>query len=235
MNLAVFDVDGTLTDTVQADNECLVRVFEEEFETRIQPVWSNFKHATDSGVSEELFINKYHRTPTREEILAIKKHFMDIIRSALNISPYMFKEIKGATDAIKRLKKSAEWDVAITSGGWTDSAILKQKNIDIDFRDLAFATADDSVDRSEILKISIYRSQQLYGVRQYEKIVYIADCPWDVEAARKIQISFLGRCKDEKDLDALVKAGAKKIIEDFNNFDLLLKLLEEAEIPVRKF
>jgi hypothetical protein len=54
MHLVVFDIDGTLTDTCQADESCYWRAFYDVFGIcENQPDWSTFCHVTDSGIAAQ--------------------------------------------------------------------------------------------------------------------------------------------------------------------------------------
>jgi len=56
MQLVMFDIDGTLTETMKVDEECLVRSFVEVFGfTDIETDWSHYPHVTDSGIFHEVY------------------------------------------------------------------------------------------------------------------------------------------------------------------------------------
>jgi beta-phosphoglucomutase-like phosphatase (HAD superfamily) len=47
MHLVMFDIDGTLTETMKVDEECFVRSFAEVFGfTDIDADWSHYPHVT---------------------------------------------------------------------------------------------------------------------------------------------------------------------------------------------
>ncbi len=50
MNLVIFDIDGTLTDTNAVDGECYAAAFEREFGRPVD--WRNLTHRTDSGIAQ---------------------------------------------------------------------------------------------------------------------------------------------------------------------------------------
>ncbi len=50
MHLVMFDIDGTLTETMKVDEECYVRSLAEVCGfTDVETDWSSYTHATDSG------------------------------------------------------------------------------------------------------------------------------------------------------------------------------------------
>ena len=55
MNLVMFDMDGTLTDTVVLDDNCYVRAVEQALGMRdIVTDWDSYPHASSSGCLYEI-------------------------------------------------------------------------------------------------------------------------------------------------------------------------------------
>jgi beta-phosphoglucomutase-like phosphatase (HAD superfamily) len=73
MKLAIFDIDGTLTQTNDIDTQCYVKAFAEEFQiTGINTNWSDYGHTTDSAISIQIFQDFWGRAPKEEELLKLK-------------------------------------------------------------------------------------------------------------------------------------------------------------------
>jgi beta-phosphoglucomutase-like phosphatase (HAD superfamily) len=65
----MFDIDGTLTDTVKVDKECFVRSLAEAcgfFD--IETDWSRYEHATDAGIFLEIHEARTGRPPSVAEV-----------------------------------------------------------------------------------------------------------------------------------------------------------------------
>ena len=55
MHLVMFDIDGTLTQTMKIDEECFVRSFKDVFGfADIDTDWSRYPHTTDSGIFHDV-------------------------------------------------------------------------------------------------------------------------------------------------------------------------------------
>jgi len=77
MRLVVFDIDGTLTQTMKADDECFVRSLAEVCGFRdVDTDWSRYKHATDFGVFREIYETRTGRLPSPSEISRFRQHFL---------------------------------------------------------------------------------------------------------------------------------------------------------------
>ena len=69
MKIVVFDIDGTLTQTNDADTDCFVRALKDCFALHdIETDWSGYTHSTDAGIMEELFQRHFKRNPSNVEI-----------------------------------------------------------------------------------------------------------------------------------------------------------------------
>src|SRR5437773_9604698 len=68
MRLVIFDIDGTLTQTMKADEECFVRSLAEVCGfAEVNSDWSRYKHATDFGVFREIHEVRTGRLPSPSE------------------------------------------------------------------------------------------------------------------------------------------------------------------------
>jgi phosphoglycolate phosphatase-like HAD superfamily hydrolase len=128
------------------------------------------------------------------------------------------------------LKQDSDWAVAIATGCWRESALLKLKAANIDSEGIPAAYAEDGLSREDILKAAVSRSLARHGLSSFERIVSIGDGLWDVRTAGRLDFAFLGIGADER-ATRLRQAGASHVIEDFSDYDRLLNSLMEAEIP----
>src|SRR5947208_15784946 len=77
MRLVIFDIDGTLTQTMKADEECFVRSLAEVcgFDD-VDTDWSRYKHATDFGVFREIHKTRTGRLPSPSETSRFRQPFV---------------------------------------------------------------------------------------------------------------------------------------------------------------
>lgn len=221
MQLVIFDVDGTLTDTNKVDADCFVRSFNEEFSiSHINQNWQNYTYSTDSGITQQIFQKKLGRFPSNEELFKLKKRFLYLLNQAAQ-DPNLFSAIPGATSVISKLQQ-LDYHIAIATGGWYDSAIFKLQKAGI-VTDIPIASADDSISREDIIETVILKSKKWYRVENFQKTVFIGDGVGDLKAATNLKIPFIGVGK------ALVNKGVQYIINDFSNCKQFQQLLAEAK------
>lgn len=231
MKLAIFDIDGTLTNTNGVDDECFVKALAEAHAiTEISTDWAAYPHTTDSGIILHIFQEKFGRRPEETEQGKFKCCFVNLLTEEYQSGSARFAEIAGAAMALHRLKRESDWAVAIATGCWRESALLKLRAAKIEIDGIPAAYAEDGLSREEILRAAVSQSLEQYGLSSFEKIVSIGDGLWDVRTARRLDFTFLGvGCGASA--AKLRQAGAKHVIEDFVDYDQLVRFLHEAEVP----
>src|SRR5207253_4224519 len=124
MHLVMFDIDGTLTETMKVDEECFVRSFKDVFGfVDIDADWSHYPHTTDSGIFCDVFTARIGRSPTAQEVSQFRQHFIQLLAAASLQAP--FAPVAGADGLLSRLTLGGSYRVSLATGGWRDSARLK--------------------------------------------------------------------------------------------------------------
>ena len=88
MHLVMFDIDGTLTETMKVDEECFVRSFNDVFGfADINTDWSHYPCTTNSGIFHDVFTSRIGRSPTAQETSQFRQHFIQLLVAASSRSP----------------------------------------------------------------------------------------------------------------------------------------------------
>lgn len=231
VNLAIFDIDGTLTNTNDVDEGCFVKALSDAHGiTGINTDWVTYPHTTDSGITNQIFQERFDRDPEDAELDKFKSCFVTRLSEEYQSRSSGFAAIEGASVALSRLKRDPDWAVAIATGCWRESALLKLKAANIDIDEIPAAFAEDGFSREAILQSAVSQSLEQHRLNNFAKIVSIGDGLWDVRTARHLNFTFLGVGSGE--LAAILnRAGAKHVTEDFADYGRLMNLLNEAEVP----
>jgi phosphoglycolate phosphatase-like HAD superfamily hydrolase len=234
MNLAIFDVDGTLTSTNEVDEICLVQAFADAHAiTGLDTNWNAYRHATDSGITLQIFQDRFGRDAKPNELRDLQRCFVRLLKEQLAASPSLFAAVPGSTKMLARLKQEPEWTVAVATGCWQVSAQLKLEAASLTLNGFPLASAEMGFSREEILQAAIERASRHYQQTSFDRVVSIGDAPWDVRAARNLELNFVGVGSGERAM-LLTNAGASHVIEDYQDYDLFLRHLESAGVPMQK-
>jgi phosphoglycolate phosphatase-like HAD superfamily hydrolase len=223
MRLIIFDIDGTLTETMKVDAECFVSSFAEVFGvTGINTDWTKYRHSTDSGIFEEIFLSRFGGPPTMNEITRFRRHFIGLLGAASAGSP--FAAVAGAGEMLAGLACNDGCKVALATGAWSDSARVKMASAGMCFDDYPAASGDDAHDRETIIKLSMERACERFGSR-ISRAVYIGDGIWDARACRALGLPFVGIGAGGAG-ETLRAEGAAGVLADFSDNVRFLEVLE---------
>jgi phosphoglycolate phosphatase-like HAD superfamily hydrolase len=226
MNLAVFDLDGTLTRTNEVDDQCFVQAFADALGIyELNTNWSEYEHVTDLGCLQQAFRAKFNRPITTSETSKFIDCFVDLLRKRHIQDSALFQEIAGAASMLARLKQDSGWAVAIATGCWQRSAQFKIEVAGIPAEGLPAAFADDGPSRESVVRAAIERAGT-----GFERIVSIGDGDWDVRTARQLSLPFIG-IGGPRRAERLRLAGARHTIENFLDQSGFIRSLEEAVMP----
>lgn len=221
----MFDIDGTLTETMKVDEDCFVRSFLEVFGfTDIDTNWSAYPYVTNSGLLHEIYVSRMGYSPTALDISRFRQYFIELLVAASSQSP--FTPVPGAGQLLSRLTESSTHRIALATGGWRDSARLKLANTGLCFDDYPAASADDALDRESIMRLSMQRAVEQYG-ETFDSTIYVGDGVWDAHACRTLGIPFIG-IGSGAHAARLISEGAFCVFQDFSEEHLFLKSLDTA-------
>jgi phosphoglycolate phosphatase-like HAD superfamily hydrolase len=230
MKLAVFDLDGTLTQTNAVDDICFILAFADAGIDDLNDDWSEYQNITDSGVTHEAFLNRMGRTPTAEEVLRIVDRFVELLREHYASDAGRFRQTPGAASFLLNLQKSSQWRVAIATGCWSRSAQFKIEAAGLPINGCPAGFAEDGRSREAIVQAAIRRAADRYAENGFEKIVSIGDAVWDIRTAHRLQLPFVG-IGDGEGAETLRRQGASHVVPDFVDEARCIRALDEAAIP----
>ena len=227
--LAIFDIDGTLTDTNGVDDECYCITVAEVLGVPASAIdWSGAAHVTDGEIFRFLCTVHGRDEPSPGEVARARTQFVDGLTRALEREPTRFAPIAGARAALLLLADHG-WSLAVATGGWGPSARLKLQAAGIAIDDEVLASADDALSRTEIVQLARCRAEAYYGC-PFDRVVSVGDGVWDVQTARALELPFVGIGAGER-ADRLRRSGARTVLPDYSNLDAVLAAFESATAP----
>lgn len=208
--LVVFDIDGTLTDTVALHQAAFLVAMQSFDFPSLNQDWSSYRHHTDSGIFAEAWEKAGRGKPSAVDWLAFSARLELAFERAQ--STHSIREIPGAA-AFIALLQNAGWRVGYATGGTRALSLIKLRRAGISFDESCLVTASEHITRDEIVGSAIAAatgdSAELPGLP-----VSIGDGPWDLTTARNLGLRFLGVGRGLK-ARILTECGAT-VVPDFS-------------------
>ncbi len=185
MHAIVFDIDGTLLQSNEVDDALYQEAVRAVLgSVQFRESFADYDHVTDSGIIQQLLDdNQIVSEPTY--IPVIRRRFVRALNDHVQ-KEGPFQEVPGAKGFLNAYQKSTDHCVAIATGGWRESAMLKLDSAGIDVTDVPLATSDDSACRSEIMQIAVNALGS-----EFESITYYGDALWDRKACDELGWNFV--------------------------------------------
>jgi phosphoglycolate phosphatase-like HAD superfamily hydrolase len=231
LKLAIFDIDDTLTRTMEIDSACYVQAFGDVLGIRgIDTDWSTYEHTTDTWIARTLVQRHLQREVTPDVTTLVCDRFVTLLKAAHARRPQAISAMPGATPLLMALRASADWAIAIATGGWGRSARFKLQAAGLDVCDATFACADDAETRHGIVQCAVNGAAKSHRLPQFERVVMIGDAVWDVKTAARLDMPFIGIAEREQ-ARRLTELGAEMIVPHFEPVDAFINMLHRARAP----
>jgi len=208
--LIIFDIDGTLIDSVSGYHDVIINAMNDLGISAIDTNFNALKHHTDSYALKYNYENFFKK----ELPLELLTNFEKRIVFHLNQQPKT-KAIKGVREALTQLDDS-EYAIAFATGSLPASAIYKMKSAGLDMNVAVLATSKTSFSREGFVLEAIDKAKSIYNVTSFEKIISVGDGIWDLKTAQNLNLDFIGIGVENKTV--MEAHGMKCWFEDFTSF-----------------
>ena len=188
MHLVSFDLDGTLADSDTFDGELYVEAVRIVLGVSIEADWSGYRHRTDSGIFNEIIDRSIPNADRSSLHSAVRRHFTDLVHDYVAARGGVIPEIPGAVQFVSRLVKHPGVRVAVATGGWRETALIKLRAIGIDQQRLTLASSSDATSKVDIIRIAERRTLPNETAKRK---TYFGDSRYDRESSRELGYDFI--------------------------------------------
>lgn len=186
MNLVVFDIDGTLTNSEFQHQTAYVEAMKDIGITDINDDWKTYAHHTDSFILNENYKANFNQDFDPFLLPAFETKMIEVMR---NMNPV--KEIKGAHELLDHLIQK-NYALAFATGSLKAPALLKLEQAKLWHVESLIATANDHITREAIVKDAIAKAKSYYQEETFDAIISVGDGLWDLQTARNLNLHFMG-------------------------------------------
>ncbi len=185
MKAVLFDVDGTLVESMAVDTAIYFDAIQSVLGTvDIRERLSDYEHVTDMGILGQI-LDDNRLSRDADVMREIETGFVARIEDHIR-STGPFPAIDGAVGMLERCKQAPDTRVAIATGGWRQSASAKLRSAGFDLDGVPLASSNDAASRIEIMRIALAR----IGTGM-DSVVYFGDAEWDRRACAELGWDFV--------------------------------------------
>jgi phosphoglycolate phosphatase-like HAD superfamily hydrolase len=216
--LAIFDNDGTICDTQNAETGCFVRAIQEATGKTLEVLdWTRYEEATGAAIVRGLLVGDPAAKEKEEHMV---RAYVGLLREVQPKFPGDFQPLPGAVEFISRLKQEGICSVAIASGGFEAEARFKLGCCGINLDDFPHATSSDTPRRRDIVRLAATRA----GF-DLSSVVFFGDGAWDVQTTGILGIPMIGIGRK---LELLRSLGVRHRFRDFSDPDAIIGVLRAS-------
>ncbi|MDE2738862.1 MAG: HAD hydrolase-like protein [Paracoccaceae bacterium] len=211
MIATIFDIDGTLVESFSFDHACYISAIREVLgEVYIHSDWSKYKNVTDTGSLRQIM--EENNIQEKGQVEEVRTKFGELIRQYLQ-NGGKCRPKEGAIHLINKLLAAEAYRVGFATGGWRHTAKMKLQHAGFNLENTVLTSSDDGDERVVIMKKCLLQLGHCF-----QRVVYIGDAEWDMQATQELGWHFIG-------VGTRLKGKCEFWIEDFSNYDTFMKML----------
>ena len=207
--LYIFDIDGTLTDSIPTYLKVITKVLADIGLKEIDTDYDNYLHHTDRYALEY----NYERNFGKKAPDSLRFELDTLLETELKKHEPV-TEIPGARDLLLDFQNK-QIPFSYGTGAFPKATIVKMKDAHIPLIEEVLATSITSVSRVGFVKEAIEKSKRFYN-RDFKKIIAVGDGLWDLKAAQELNIGFLG--VGLKNKEVMKQHGCTDWVENFKSY-----------------
>lgn len=206
----IFDIDGTLVDTV-ADDARLYAVAVREVlgDVSLRPRWSDYEHVTDAGILRQICDENGLSIAHCEQ--HVRARFGELMADHLRREGSC-RPTPGALHLLETLRDMPACPTGIATGGWGHTARMKLARAGYDVSGMPLSSSDDGHERVRIME------QCRSSLPATAVTIYVGDGDWDQRASERLGWRFIG-------VGSRLRGKCDHWLPDFSAPDLLKTLI----------
>lgn len=186
MNLVVFDIDGTLTNSERQHQTAYVETMKSFGISNINTNWKSYTHHTDSYILNENYKVNFNNDFDLSFLMEFEVKMTEVMGS---LDP--IEQISGAQKLLNYLRQK-NYAIAFATGSIKAPALLKLQQAQLWHDEALIATANNHFTREAIVNDAIAKAKSYYQAETFDEIISVGDGLWDLQTARNLNLHFIG-------------------------------------------
>ena len=185
-SVIVFDIDGTLTDSVVQHQAAFAKAMRSFPFKNLDTNWGGYRHHTDTGIFAEAWEREGRDgVPPFDELEGRYRQAYDAAATEHPVA-----EINGARKFLNAV--SDPWIAVYATGSLAHGARHKLSVLGISDAEQVVVTASEFSTREELVEKAVQRGCDLHGIGQPQRVLSLGDGMWDLKTAWHLGYDFLG-------------------------------------------
>ncbi len=208
--LFIFDIDGTLTNSVATYLISVTKALLTLGISDIDTDYINYKHHTDRYALRYNYERNFGKILPNELLHDFET---DLVHQMSKLDP--IKEIEGAKALIHFFREN-EVPFCFATGSLPKPAMVKLDQCTIWYDELLLATSKTHEAREGFVLDAIERAKAFYNKEQFDEVISVGDGIWDWKTAQNLSLDFIGI--GEKNKKRFLELGAKACFVNLEEF-----------------
>ncbi len=208
--LFIFDIDGTLTDSVPMYLMSVTRSLAAMGISNIDTDYNNYKHHSDSYALRYNYERNFKETAPESLLDDFENDLIDQMNTFNEV-----KEIVGARSLIQFFRNK-EIPFCFATGALPKPAKIKLEQCDIWYDEQILSTSKTHESREGFVLNAIEQAKEFYNKTEFDQIISVGDGVWDLKTAQNLSLDFIGIGNNNK--EALVQKGAQHCFSNIQEF-----------------
>ena len=210
--LIVFDIDGTLTESVEIHQKGFINALTQLGVRKIDSNFKAYKHHTDSFIAKEIYENDKNTSFSETEVRKFEVLLLNFIQN------YQISEVKGAKRTVEQIENDTDFGICYATGSLLKPAKHKLDSIGLKYNCEQLIASNNIEDRENIVLKAIQSAKSFYNAEKFERIISVGDGLWDLQTAKNLNLEFIGIGPKNKEI--MIENGMKNYFEDLTNFKI---------------
>ena len=206
----IFDIDGTLVESYDFDEQCFIDSIKSVTGLKISNDWQNYPHLTDTGILKTFIARQAPSYSLQDLEPLVKSVFIEKIDHYL--STKSVNQVAGAVEFLKYLSAREDVKLGIATGGWEETARAKLLSVGFDLEGIALRSSNDHYSRTEIMRLVAADIE----LNLKASISYFGDAVWDLKACQELGFNFIAVGS---------RLEHKQAITDFKDIDKVIEFI----------